>query len=132
MDNTERYLVLQKDVDVPANNSGESTGILVENGDIIHFSSAGRWCWGGGNDCSSANGTPGRPGKDEQPSLVSRSFYGALLGRISDDPLFVIGIAKEVTANRDGEIVFRINDPIYSDNSGYLRVAVEVYRRKNK
>jgi hypothetical protein len=108
---------------VPATSTGYSTEIIVHQGNILIFSSSGDWCWGGGNDCSSANGTPGRPKPDEGRPILEDDSYGKLIGRVGDW-IFPIGISSEVEMLADGELVLLMNDSVHSDNSGTLTVLI--------
>lgn len=108
---------------VPALGTGYSTQLLVHQGDVLVFFASGIWCWGDVVDCSSADGTPGRPNPDEGRPLLPDHYYGTLIGRVGDW-IFPIGISSEVVMQKDGELVLFMNDSSPYDNTGEISVKV--------
>ncbi len=113
---------------VLANNAtGTSTGLHVKQGDVLTFSASGRWCWGGTTDCSSPDGTLGRPsGIEECCAVIQDEFFGKLIGRIGDW-VFPIGSQATVTIKQEGDLFLLMNDRIgaHTDNTGSIKVEIE-------
>ncbi|CAL7964388.1 large repetitive protein [Gammaproteobacteria bacterium] len=107
----------------------QPTGVILKNGDVVFVEASGQWCWGGGSDCSIADGTTGRPHLDELPVDCTGSPIGQLIGKISSSgSYFAIGAKKNFTANMDGELLLGQNDRIgyRGDNSGFIIVSITV------
>ena len=68
---------------------GMNTGLTVSKGDVITFSASGEWCWGGTTDCSSPDGTVGRPSAEENSAFYNGYYFGTLLGRVGESPVSV-------------------------------------------
>ncbi len=123
---------------VPANNELQ-TNKNVEAGDVLEFVASGTWYWGTGkNEYSSADGTHGRPHKDEYPVTMRGEgiYFGTLIGRIGNNPPFKIGSKMRYTVplGQRGKLVLLMNDRVncYSDNSGSMKVYLKVTTAKNK
>jgi hypothetical protein len=102
------------------------TGILVEKGQLLHFSAKGTWCWGdGASECSSADGTPGRPTPSELPVVVKGAYLGTLSMGIGSQ-VEALGASATIESTSCGELVLFMNDrpDYYGDNSGSLVVTV--------
>jgi len=119
-------------IEVPANSpTGISTGLTVKQGDILTFSASGKWCWGGTTDCSSPDGTLGRPsGPEECCAVFENDLFGKLIGRVGNWT-FPIGSQSTVTMEQDGELFLLMNDRIgtYDDNSSSIIVNIETQNR---
>ncbi len=104
----------------------QTTGLTVQAGDTIHFTAPGTWCWGGGADCSDADGTDGRPNEEEHPVLLEGSDFGTLVGQVDGGPVFAIGSDSTLVMPADGELSLGMNDRLsyYEDNSGSLTVTL--------
>ncbi len=103
------------------------TGIFVRAGDRVAFSATGEWCWGGGEDCSDANGTFGRPFPDELPVLAEGAEFGELVGQVGGQ-LFRIGQHDNLIMPANGELMLGMSDRMgyYGDNSGSISVEVSL------
>lgn len=102
------------------------TGVLVVAGERVTVSVAGTWCWGGGADCSDADGTPGRPVAEELPVLVTGASFGTLAASIDGGLAFVVGSGPSLDVPATGELYLGMSDRIgsYGDNSGELVVTL--------
>lgn len=116
---TDRAAVFAEDHD------GLNTGVFVKQGDKVIFGVDGEWCWGP-NDCSDANGTPGRPLQGEPEPILPNLPYGKLIGLVNNW-YFPIGPGDTVVMQDDGEIILLMNDPElgYKDNHGQVNVNIE-------
>lgn len=114
---------------VEAAYGGSQTGLHVCPGQTLVIEAYGRWCWGGGNDCSGPSGTPGRPLPSELPVLRSGSDFGTLVGVVAAWTFEIGGSSAIIDVQTEGDLVLWMNDRIgaYDDNSGSLTVAVSVY-----
>ena len=103
-------------------------GVHVHAGDVIQLVASGTWCWGGGSDCSDANGTTGRPNFEEPAALLDGAYFGALIGSVIGDEIVLIGSASSFTSTTAGEVQLGMNDAVgyYGDNSGTLSVEISV------
>lgn len=110
---------------VSAHGDWQDTDLYVQKGQIVQFHTSGEWCWGWTVDCSSPEGTPGRPNADECCATLKTEPFGKLIGRIGSW-MFPIGGQATVTASESGEIQLRMNDRIgyYEDNTGSLFVEI--------
>lgn len=50
--------------------------------------------------------------------------YGALIGRVEDQPTFLVGTMLRFTATKDGQFYFTVNDWECEDNSGVFDILV--------
>jgi len=108
--------------------------IPVRTGDQISIRATGSWCWGGGNDCSTAAGTYGRPLKSELPVDCSDARFGELIGRISSkNSYFRIGTSMNIIAKSSGYLILGQNDRIFyrSDNTGSINVNITIIESAN-
>jgi PA-IL-like protein len=111
--------------------TGVSTGLKVQQGDMLTFSASGTWCWGGTTDCSSPDGTQGRPsGPEECCAVIQNEYFGKLIGRVGNWT-FPIGSQATVTMKQGGDLLLLMNDRIgaYADNTGSITVEIETQSR---
>lgn len=102
------------------------TKLYAAAGQTIQFTAKGTWCWGtGSSECSTADGTPGRPTSAELPVVVDGASFGTLSVRIGTQ-VVALGSSKTIKASGCGEIVLFMNDrpAFYGDNSGSLTVTI--------
>jgi len=116
----------------------QGTGIGVTAGTMVHFQATGTWCWGYPAFCSDANGTPGRPGPDEHPTLLDGPgyYFGQLIGRVvsgsTTTSYFLIGSSNTVVMPATGQLYLAMNERVgldypsewYFDNRGSISVVV--------
>lgn len=100
----------------------DTTALFIRPGQQFEVSATGSWS-------VSLDENPYGPGggdKFEPDAILPSAPIGALLGRIGNNPPFVIGEHLITTAEFGGELQFRINDQpeALSDNTGTLEVAV--------
>ncbi len=110
-------------VEVPAATQWSSTGIIVRPGDtlIIQYL-AGSWSpWPGGNvDALGSGGDPRCP-----CNVIMGVSHAALIGKIGDNPPFLVGESFHQKVAEGGVVYLGINDNRLSDNSGSLTVKIE-------
>lgn len=61
-------------------------------------------------------------------SLVPSLPHGAVIGRIGNNPWFLIGTGGEMTVKQNGKLQIAINDIDYTNNKGYFDVSVITYK----
>ena len=115
--------------------TGKHVGFSVKTGEKYEIKAEGRWCWGGGDDCSGPDGTYGRPDRNEHPVTLTGANLGELIARINDS-YYRIDRSKSFDIEKNGDLYLLMNDRLptifYSDNSGELIVAVsKVGAREN-
>jgi hypothetical protein len=109
------------------NPDGVRTGIVVNRGQTLQFAASGSWCMGGQPPTAECGGPGGirTAHPIEQPLVMPRAPFGALLGRIGDVHV-LIGSSATLTAPADDELVLLFNDRTccYGDNSGRIIVMI--------
>ena len=106
---------------VAANRQWTPTGIRVNQGDVLQFSSTGEIHFTG-NDVASSAGSLGHryvPG-----SPLPAAFAGALIGRIDSGQPFGIGDQTSLTMPASGLLYLGINDDNVTDNTGQFQVVI--------
>jgi hypothetical protein len=109
-------------VHVPANRQWTATGVNVQQGQTISFSSSGQvqLSTDPGNT-STVNGKPGlQPARSQMPGTLG----GALVGRIGNGTPFAIGSLTSIVAPGTGPLYLGVNDDLFNDNSGEFVVVV--------
>lgn len=103
--------------------NGISTGINLRRGETLNLKASGSWCMGAG-ECGGPDGIR-NPARDEPDVVLKEAKIGALLARIGEKTV-PIGSSGKITADKDGEIVFLMNDRTccYFDNSGKITVQI--------
>jgi hypothetical protein len=112
------------DIRIYAYRDWQSTGLRVQQGDILSLEAEGTWLY-----------TPEEyHGPQGHRHYRAPSFYplpsvpgGALIGRIGEDgePRYV-GDSLRWRAQREGMLYLRIDDDILSDNEGFVTIDIEV------
>jgi hypothetical protein len=111
---------------VPANRQWTPTGIRVNQGDVLRFTSTGEIRFTGNDDRAGVAGSlahrlvPGAP--------LPAAFAGALIGRIDNGLPFAIGDLQSITAPASGLLYLGTNDDNVSDNSGQFQVVISLGR----
>jgi hypothetical protein len=111
---------------VPANRQWTPTGIRVNQGDVLRFTSTGEIRFTGNDDRAGVAGSlaqrlvPGAP--------LPAAFAGALIGRIDNGLPFAIGNSQSITAPASGLFYLGTNDDNVSDNSGQFQVVISLGR----
>lgn len=111
-------------VSVAAEDSWTSTGIQISEGDrlTIRYLS-GKWSpWAGGKyDALGSGGDPRC-----RCNVIDGISHAALIGRIGENEPFFVGDQYFHQLGESGELFLGINDVDIYDNSGSLRVRVEI------
>ncbi|GAB4396796.1 MAG: hypothetical protein OHK0052_18500 [Anaerolineales bacterium] len=113
-------------VEVQAQQGWQDTGIAVRAGDEVRVQYlSGTWSpWAGGwYDALGSGGDP----KCDCNALMGAS-HAALLGRVGESSAFLVGADYQWVAGESGTLYLGINDTRLADNSGALRVLVEIKR----
>lgn len=115
------------DVIVPASACWMNSGVEVKTGQTVTITASGIVNTWGGNEIS--NGDPnGQPknmcGAIECP--LQGANYGALIGRLEDLKSFLVGTDFQLTATKDGQLYFTVNDWECGDNSGEFELTITV------
>jgi len=104
----------------------QKVGVQLHQGDRVHIRAEGSWLYTPG-EVHGPQGHDAYPAPDTYPMPGYNVPGGVLLGRIGEDgPPFIVSRGRTVVADREGELVFRINDDILSDNEGYVTLELEV------
>jgi hypothetical protein len=113
----------ERQVNVTAREPWYDTGIDVRAGQAIYFSASGETRWGP-NRRDGAGGENNSPVNNGRP-LPDRPA-AALIGRIGDgrDVFFIGNDSAPFRARGNGRLYLGINDDVFTDNSGSLRVTV--------
>ncbi len=113
----------ERQVNVTAREPWTDTGIDVRPGQAIYFTASGETRWG-------QNRRDGAAGENNSPVNNGRPLpdrpAAALIGRIGNDrDIFFIGDDRApFRARGGGRLYLGINDDVFTDNSGTLRVTV--------
>lgn len=113
-------------VEVQAQGGWQDTGIEIRVGDEVRVTYlSGTWSpWSGGwYDALGSGGDP----KCDCNALMGAS-HAALLGRVGEELPFLVGADYRWVAGERGRLYLGINDTRLDDNSGALRVLVEIKR----
>lgn len=112
-------------VTVPGNRQWTQTGIWVNSGDQLTFSTSGQvqLSAGGSDDASPAGSLTGRYAQRAPlPSVLA----GALIGRIGNGQPFGIGTqTTPVPMPASGILFLGINDDVVTDNTGQFQVTIQ-------
>ena len=104
---------------------GADTGLLLSGGQSVTATATGAFCPFGDSYCVGPDGYP--PINTLQSSFGSFVLPGApawgLVGRVGDGPWVQVG-SGPTTLSGTGELVFSINDDLWSDNAGSFTVTV--------
>ena len=113
----------EREVMVTAREPWTDTGIDVRAGQSIYFAASGETRWG-------PNRRDGAAGESNSPVNRGRPLpdrpAAALIGRIGDgnDIFFIGDDTGAFRARGTGRLYLGINDDVFTDNTGSLRVAV--------
>src|SRR3954471_10310202 len=106
---------------VAANLQWTPTGIRVNQGEVLRFSSSGEIHFSG--NAADRAGVAGSPDhKFVGGAPLPGALAGALIGRIDNGLPFGIGDQTTITAPASGLLYLGTNDDIVSDNSGQFQV----------
>lgn len=111
-------------VEVAADERWVETGIFISNGDELTIRYvAGKWSpWPGGRyDAIGSGGDPRC-----RCNVMDGVSHAALIGKIGENEPFFIGDQYFHRVGESGELYLGINDMDLYDNSGSLRVRVEI------
>jgi hypothetical protein len=111
----------EREVNVTAREPWTDTGIDVRAGQSIYFEASGEVRWG-------ANRRDGAAGERNSPRNPNRPLpdrpAAALLARIGGDVIFIGEDRGPYRARSSGRLYLGINDDVFTDNSGNLRVRI--------
>jgi hypothetical protein len=108
---------------VPANRQWTPTGIRVNQGDLLRFTSTGEIHFTGNpSDRAGVAGSPDHKFVSTAP--LPTALAGALIGRIDNGLPFGIGDSTSITAPASGLLYLGTNDDIVNDNSGQFQVVI--------
>ena len=110
-------------VQVNANQSWTSSGMVVRRGDLVRFSTTGTIQFGtGAEQAAPADGND----KVRNPAFPVPSMpVGSLIGRVGNGLPFAIGSnTAPIQMPAAGTLMLGINDNEYGDNSGFFSVVV--------
>src|SRR4051812_17618919 len=125
--------VIEQEVQAYANKDWQNTGIEVQRGEIVTIQYiSGQWSPFSGYD------TDGRGCIDPNlctqdlsilenfPTNIVSGIHAALIARISDGQITVVGNEISFEAKDTGSLMLRMNDNSNSDNSGSILVLIKV------
>jgi hypothetical protein len=108
---------------VAANRQWTPTGIRVNQGDVLHFSSNGEIHFTGNPaDRAGVAGSPDHKFVSGAP--LPTALAGALIGRIDNGLPFGIGDQASITVPASGLLYLGTNDDNVADNSGQFQVVI--------
>ena len=118
---------------VPAAVDWHPTDIVVAHGDTVKITASGEWTHGHeGNMGYAPRYGPEGWDKLDQELLLPGALVGALVGRIGDGPLFLVGARIELTSSRSGELFLGINEipgpSAHENNAGQLVARIKLVR----
>lgn len=113
------------------------SGIVLKKGDRVRLAITGQWACGSKGEMVGPGGYPNKVGfghyyldPKASPRQVEGKPYGALLARIGEGPIAVVGEMPGFIASTGGMLKFDINDAVdpvaRRDNKGALDVKVIV------
>lgn len=112
---------------VPANRQWTPTGIRVNQGELLRFTSTGEIRFtGNAADRAGVAGSPDHKFVSTAP--LPTALAGALIGRIDNGLPFGIGDSTSITAPASGLLYLGTNDDNVSDNSGQFQVVISFGR----
>ena len=112
---------------VAANRQWTPTGIRVNQGDVLRFSSTGEIRFtGDANDRAGVAGSPAHKFVSGAP--LPAALAGALIGRIDNGLPFGIGDQSTITVPASGLLYLGTNDDNVNDNSGQFQVVISFGR----
>ena len=111
-------------VEVEARRGWQDSGVRAAAGDVLTITHvAGEWSpWPG--ESFDALGSGGDPRC--RCNVMQGVSHAALLGRIGDSSPFLVGGEYHRRVGESGPLELRINDVDLNDNSGVLKVLIEV------
>jgi hypothetical protein len=111
-------------IEVNAEEGWTDTGLTVREGSLLTITYlSGKWSpWPGGEyDATGSGGDP-----TCRCNVMEAVSHAALIGRIGNHEPFLVGRRFQHTVGETGRLHLGINDVDLYDNSGYLRVLVEI------
>jgi Ca2+-binding EF-hand superfamily protein len=115
-------------VTVDSRSAWVDTGIDVRRGDVIMFEVDGEvQLSSNANDVAGAGGHIS--GRRAANAPLGSAPAGALLARIGNQGIVVVGDRRSLRAPSAGRLYLGVNDDHYDDNSGSFRVMVDVRQR---
>jgi hypothetical protein len=112
---------------VPANRQWTPTGIRVNQGEVLRFTSTGEIRFSG--NAADRAGVAGSPDhKFIGGAPIPNALAGALIGRIDNGLPFGIGDSTTITAPASGLLYLGTNDDNVNDNSGQFQVVISFGR----
>lgn len=103
-------------IHVSASQPWTPTGMFVQQGQTISFSSSGEVRLS--TDGKLTSTVNGRPGLEPSRATLPSTLVGALIGRIGNGAPFGIGGQASIVAPATGQLFLGVNDDHFNDNSG--------------
>jgi hypothetical protein len=114
---------------IRADQAWQSTGVIVTGTQVTTLVCDGKW---------TQEPAKGECGPDGNPKYIALPYYtlpgvheGAVIGRIGDNPLFLVGASAAAPAGQSGELSLCINDDLprhygagLTDNRGSMKFTV--------
>ena len=111
-------------INVPARQRWTSTGITVNQGDVLNLQSTGQIRLNRDGVSASPDGSSGNDARSPLPNVL----VGALIGRIGSGQPFGIGMQGSITMPDSGQLFLGVNDSILNDNDGAFRVEIRTFQ----
>jgi hypothetical protein len=109
-------------VQVSAQRQWTPTGLVVQRGEVVQFSSSGEVRLSA--DAADTSRVPGREDRRSAKFTLPSTWGGALIGRVGNGQPFGIGDQASVPMPGAGELFLGVNDDVFTDNSGEFSVTV--------
>ena len=119
---------------LPANQGWQSLSIFVREGQEFEITATGAWNHDAADPAFANLYSPAGVDVFDPEAVLPSAKIGTLLGRIGNNPPFVIGEHARLTADYSGHLWLGINDhpDTFSDNLGELEVTIQLGPRPAK
>ena len=98
------------------------TDIFIKEGDEIKFRASGTMKLGAFLGVFAGPSSPNGIKGYRNYNVVSRFNHGSLMGKIGNDPWFLIGQGTTIKATTSGPLSLQVNDTKVNDNDGFFNV----------
>lgn len=113
------------DFTIFADRAWQDSGVNIETGDMVSIKYLeGTWQIDPTYQAVDATGYFGQ----SYSGLVQDAPVGALLAHVGNGKAFLVGTSTSYTASDSGRLYLQINDGLFSDNSGSVKVQIGVSR----
>lgn len=116
---------------LPANQGWQSLSLFVREGQEFEITATGAWNHDAADPAFANLYSPAGVDVLDSEAVLPSAKIGTLVGRIGDNPPFVIGEHAALTADYGGQLWLAINDhpDTFSDNLGELEVTISLGAR---